>query len=398
VNGRRASSRMQVEAFTADRVAAVRDFNSRLAAAGAPWHFPEDPVPTWLPRTNHSPVFQEYFLLTQGEQVRGAYVLKHHPASLGGELVQVGSMYWPVSEGAIDRAYALVGRELVQDALRREPLVFCVGLEGDEAPIARLLRALGWRLAVVPFHFKVLNGTRFLRELRYLRSTRLRRWALDLAAISGAGWVGAKLANYVLTRRPDQALPVAVDIVDEFGAWADELWRECKAQYSFLSLRDSVSLNSVFPRGKPGFVRLMVTMHGRVVGLSVLRDARNPEHPSFGDLRLGTIADCLARPEHADAVIRASTSVLEQRGVDLVVSNQFHPAWRVALGQAGFLSGPSTCGLAVSGRLTDLLAGIDPGWKAVHVNRGDGDYPWGLTVGMRAERDQVSAGTSRAGR
>jgi hypothetical protein len=397
VNAQRATSPMQVKAFTADRVPAVRTFNGRLAAAGAPWRFPEDPVTTWLPRTTYSPVFQEYLLLTQGDEVRGGYVLKHHQASLGSALVQVGSMYWPVSEGAIDRNYALVARELVQDALRREPLLFCVGLEGEETPIARLLRALGWRLSVVPFRFKVLNGTRVLRELRYLRSRPLWRWLLDLAAISGAGWAGAKLANVALTRRA-RRVPLTFEVVDEFGAWADDLWRACRSRYAFLSVRDRVALNSVFPPGRPEFVRLKVASEDRVLGLSVLKNAVDPGHPSFGPLRVGTIADCLALPENAEAIIRASASVLRQRGVDMLVSNQTHPAWVESLRQAGFLSGPSTCVLATSRDLTDRIAAIDPHWEAIHVNRGDGDYPWGLTVASRAGGGHVSAGKSGAGR
>ncbi len=381
----RAADTMQVEPFTADRVPAVIAFNRRLAEAGAPWRFPEDPVPTWLPRSDRNPVFQEYFLLTHRDQVRGAYVLKHHQAWLHREQVQVGSMYWPLSEGTVNRAYALVGRELVHDALRREPLLYCVGLEGTDTAIARLLRALGWRLAVVPFRFKVLNGTRFLRELRYLRSTPLRRRVLDLAAASGAGWIGARIANRVLTRRPDRREPVTVDVVDEFGPWADDLWRACRSHYSFASVRDRLALNSVFPPGRPGFVRIRVTLPDGVAGLAVLRDARDPGHPSFGSVRLGTIADCLARPDQADAVIRAATSVLAQRGVDVVVSNQTHPAWDRALRRTGFLAGPSTFVLATGNRLTGLIAQIDPAWRRIHVNRGDGDYPWGRTLAPRAE-------------
>ncbi|MEZ4290386.1 MAG: hypothetical protein R3E53_07555 [Myxococcota bacterium] len=48
-----------------------------------------------------------------------------------------------------------------------------------------------------------------------------------------------------------------------------------------------------------------------------------------GNLRVGCVADCLARPEDADAVIDAATRFLRARGdVDcLVGSNQSHPAW-----------------------------------------------------------------------
>jgi hypothetical protein len=378
------SSAMRVEPFTRDHVSAVQAFNRRLAVGGVDWRFPEDPVPTWLARTEHSPVFQEYLLLTDGEHVRGAYALKHQDASVRGELLRVGCSYWMLSEGTINKAYALVASRLLQDAVRREPLLFAVGMEGGDTPIVRLLRASGWRLTGVPFSFKVINGTRFLREIRYLRSTRLRRWVFDLAAITGAGWVGARLSSFLLTRRLRRSGPAAVEIVDEFGPWADELWGACRGRYSFHGVRDSAALNQVFPPGKPGLVRLKVMTEGRVVGFAVLRDARDPGHEHFGGMRVGTIADCLACPEHADQVIRASTAVLEQRGADLVISNQSHPAWGRALRGAGFLSGPSTFMFATSGPLTDLLARADPGMRDIHVNRGDGDYPWGSTLRVRA--------------
>src|SRR2546422_5402416 len=39
----------------------------------------------------------------------------------------------------------------------------------------------------------------------------------------------------------------------------------------------------------------------------------------------------LAGPDHADVVVERASRQLEERGVDLLVSNQLHPAWRAAL-------------------------------------------------------------------
>ena len=375
----------RVERFTPERVAAVQAFNRRLTAAGAHWRFPEDPVPSWLPRTEHIPVFQEYFLLTQGEHVRGGYVLRRQEASFRGTMMPVGSPYWLLSEGTIDRAYAPVARQLLADAMRREPMLFTVGLEGEDTPIARLLRALGWQLGVAPFLFKVLNGSRFLREVRYLRSTRLREWLLDLAAVSGAGRAGARLLDLTLTRRPGRGRGVAAEVVDEFHGWTDEVWRSCAKKYSFVGARHSRVLNHVFPRGKPGLVRVKVTARGEPVGYAVVRDVQTPGHEHFGGMRVGIILDCLADPEDAHAVIWSAAEVLQHRGVDLVFSNQTHPAWCSALRRAGFLPGPSRFVFARSRPLSEILAREDPTTRAVHVNRGDGDFPWGSTLRMRAQ-------------
>ncbi len=381
----RPSMTMQVEHFTAERVPAVKEFNRRLAAGGAPWRFPEDPVPSWLPRAEHIPVFQEHFLLIQGDHVRGAYILKRQEASFRGELMPVGCVYWLLTEGTINKAYAPVAKRLVSDAMRRAPLLFALGFEGADTPIGRLLRAMGWRLGVVPFRFKVLNGSRFLREIQYLRTTRLRRGLFDLAAMSGAARVGVRLLNRVRTRRPGQSWPVAIEVVEGFDGWVDELWRACANRYSFVGARDGRVLDHVFPRGKPDFVRLKVTAQGKPIGYAVVNDVQAPGHEHFGAMRVGTILDCLADPGDADAVIWGAAEVLQQRGVDLVFSNQSHPAWCTALRRAGFLPGGSRFVFATSGPLSDVLDRVDPDAHAVHVNRGDGDLPWGATLRVTAE-------------
>jgi hypothetical protein len=97
------------------------------------------------------------------------------------------------------------------------------------------------------------------------------------------------------------------------------------------------------------------------------------DHKQFGNLRLGSIVDCLAPPAAAGAVIRAATSLLEQRGVDLIVSNQIHAAWGRALLGTGFRAGPSNYLFALSPAFAKAASGASPG--DFHVNRGDGDGP-----------------------
>ena len=82
------------------------------------------------------------------------------------------------------------------------------------------------------------------------------------------------------------------------------------------------------------------------------------DHKQFGDMRVGTIVDCLAPPADAPAVMRAAAALLEARGVDLIISNQLHAAWSNALVHAGFLRGPSNYLLALSPAFAALAAGI----------------------------------------
>jgi hypothetical protein len=82
-------------------------------------------------------------------------------------------------------------------------------------------------------------------------------------------------------------------------------------------------------------------------------------HKQFGDLRRGSTIDGLCAPEDAALVVDRATRLLEQRGVDLIVSNQAHGAWVGALRRAGFIEGPSNFLVAISqefSRVTGPLA------------------------------------------
>jgi hypothetical protein len=65
----------------------------------------------------------------------------------------------------------------------------------------------------------------------------------------------------------------------------------------------------------------------------------------------------------------------EGRGVDMIVSNQSHAAWCIALQNAGFISGPSRFRLAASRELAELLDPLQTAMRHIHLNRGDGDGP-----------------------
>ena len=81
------------------------------------------------------------------------------------------------------------------------------------------------------------------------------------------------------------------------------------------------------------------------------------DHKQFGDMRVGTIVDCLGPPDCAPGIVRAAARVLEQRGVDLIVSNQLHAAWSRALLESGFRTGPSNYLLALSPALAEASGG-----------------------------------------
>jgi hypothetical protein len=368
---------LAIHPFDVSRAPAVGAFNRRLAAAGSHWRFPEDPEPSWLARVNGSPVFQEFFVAADGDVVRGAYALQHRPAAIGGEVQPIDTWYLPISEGVIDPRYALVAMQLARDALRRAPLSFLLGMGGMSSPLARLVARFGCEPRLVPFFVRIENAARFAREARYLRKRPALARLLDVAAATGAASLGAGLVRLALKRAARLDAATSAETVPEFGPWADELWSRCRAHYSFVELRDAATLNRVYPKQRPRLRRLRLVRGGRAVGWAVLQAARMSDNPNFGNLHVGRITDALAAPEDAGAVMRAAADALAEEGVDLMISNQYHPAWGAALRRNAFLPAPSTAAFAPSPDLAKRIHAIDPEARRLHLNRGDGDGPWG---------------------
>jgi hypothetical protein len=359
---------LEIVAYTQEMVGAVREFNRRLLDGGAllaggalaDQQFPETPAPGWMPG-------MELFLVLEGSMVRGGYMLRRQSFSVGGATVAAAHYRLPLSEGIVNRSYAMLGLRMVRDALVREPRLYGLGMGGWDQPLPAMLKRLGWSSSAVPFYFKVLHPGRFLRHIKALRTSPLRRVALDATAYTGAGWVGMKALGLVtgFGRR----LPVcAVDLAPGFAPWADEVWEGSRSAYALTAQRDASTLEQLYPASDPRFLRVRAAG-----GWAVVLDTQMEGHKQFGDMRVGTIVDCLAPPESAGAVIRAATGLLEQRGVDLIVSNQLHWAWGRALGESGFRTGPSNYLLALSPAFAQ--AGVPAGHGHFHLNRGDGDCP-----------------------
>jgi len=225
-----------------------------------------------------------------------------------------------------------------------------------------MLQAMGWALSEVPFYFRVVHSARFLHGMRAARVTPWRAALMDLAAWTGAGYVGV---NAIQKSRTRLAGAPAFQEVGGFGAWADQIWEASHRAYGTVAVRSSEILGQLYPEASARFLRLQVG----TAGWAVMLDTAMRNDRYFGDLRVGTIVDCLAKPDDTALVIRAARGYLEERGVDLIVSNQSHPAWTEALKGDGFFRRPSNFLLGTSPALGKIVA------SDCHVNRGDGDGP-----------------------
>jgi len=238
-----------------------------------------------------------------------------------------------------------------------------MGMGGWEKPLPQMLQRLGWRTFAVPFHFKVRHPYRFLRNIRAIRTNPLRRLLLDAAAFTGVGWLAMNVVGH-----GHSAGFVKAEVAGDFAAWADRIWETARVSCALAAERDSATLGALYPAADGRFIRLRTDG-----GWVVLLDTAMRGHKQFGDMRVGSIVDCLALPGQAADLARAATACLESRGVDLIISNQVHQEWSLALRAAGFRTGPSNYLVALSPALSALAA--DRSESEFHLNRGDGDGP-----------------------
>jgi hypothetical protein len=363
-----------IEPYTEAHEGAVGEFNQRLARGGSAFTFSRTALMDWLPRVDGRRTYMEAFLALERGVVRGGYCIKHQPfALLGAMRDDVCNLQLPLSEGSVDPAYAGISLQLLATAVRKHPLLYALGMGGIGAPLPATLQKMGWTARLVPFFFRVARGGAFLRNIRVLRTTPARRLVLDLAARTGLASAAFRPLHAVLTRPAGPRAEVAV--VQRFDGWADTIFERALPAYSMLARRDADELNLLYAADDQRPIRLRVSRGGRDLGWAVVFDTQMTKHKQFGAMRLGSIVDGLALPGEEPAVVRAATRHLGARGVDVIISNQSHSAWRAALKRAGYLQGPSNYGFAISKALAAALAPLDVHGETVHMTRGDGDGP-----------------------
>jgi hypothetical protein len=367
-----------IQPYGQEHEPAVEEFNRRLqrSSEDPDLVFSETAIPRWLPPSSNNPVWNEFFVALEGSSVRGAYGLKQEVVFVRGSgMHRVACYHHPLSEGIIDRSYASIGALLARDALARQPLLYALGMGGYERPLPKMLKALGFGLTPIPFYFRVAHPVKFLLEMQALRQARWRAILMSIAAATGTGWLAIKSAQgaAMLRGRPGDFV---AEEVSEFSEWADDLWNLAKETVSLAAVRDANTLRLLYPthldRNRVTVTRrLRVSRNGAAIGWAIIGERR--KDPKFGRMRVGSIVDCWASPENVAAVVRAATQALEKDGVDLIVSNQSHHAWRRAFERAGFLKGPSTFIFAASKKLTELLKPLEENRPSFHITRADGD-------------------------
>jgi len=319
----------------------IREFNARLEKAGITFAFPVDSSKLMQKAPGADAPYQTAYVMSDGSSVRGGYILKSEQLFIGAQSFPVGNYQLPLSEGIADRKYAMVGVQLIRDALARQSRLYCLGMGNTARPLPRLLSKLGWTVSKVPFLFRIENARNFTKEIRWLHQRAYLRLLLGLARNTGtlAGIVGsARLWRRVLGFRP----PAGVSFVEvaDFPEEIDELFANVRGDYGLMCDRRAAAMRSRLPANDSRLLRVLLRKSGKVAGWVVISVSQLANHTQFGNMKLGCIVDGLAAPGDVGLLIGEACRRLEAASCDLLVSNQTHPVWIRGLRGQGFFKGP----------------------------------------------------------
>ncbi len=353
----------------------IREFNARLSAGGEVFQLPATLAELATPAAPGAALWTEAWVAREERAVRGGFLLKHEWLITPQARIEVGNLQLPLSEGIIERRYAMVGLTIVHQAVKLMGPLYCLGMGSVTRPLPRLLQRLGWRVEEVPFFFLVVRGARFARNIRILRTRARNRVALDVLRLSGVASAGAlawRAARWGTGRLAGRR-GIELRQVAAFDHRVDEIQSQCRGEYQGLLDRGQEALAIKFPASDLRFHRYMVSRAGHDVGWLIATVTRLEDHKQFGDMTLATIVDGLVPKSLLRPAIDQLVAHLRRLHADLIVSNQSDSSWCAELRRNMFRRGPSNFVLA---RSPELLGGVPLG--AIHMNRGDGDGPINL--------------------
>ena len=247
----------------------------------------------------------------------------------------------------------------------------------------RVFKGVGWRhLGVIPQYVRVLNARTFVRTFarqggQFLSGRRARLWAAlsrvsgPLAVAVGVAFAGHAAAGALRRRR---ATGVTVTEEHTFDPSYTELAQRVKDKLGVWVYRDAPYLAARYGRRMGAYRLLACRAGGRLLGYAIVKLKQFQNDPRMGDIRMGTLVDCVFdpdRPAALDALLAGAIMRCRREKVDVVFCAASLRVLGQRLGRHGFVAIPGTLNAAFhdrTGALTDA-----PPLHAWHLMRGDSD-------------------------
>ena len=355
----------------------IRNFNKELEENGFNFRLPV----TFSKDLNADDfLFTRKFILIENKiSVRAGYTLKSQWFKINNDLLKVGYYYNPITAGLFNKKYNICGVMLLHDAQKKNPNLFCLGMGGYSETLPKLLKGLNWNLQKIPFFFRVHNPYIFLKNIRFFKNTKFKFFFINFLANTGLGWLCIKLLFFLTTLfhiRLKKKSNVVMKELEVFDQSLDTLWDIAKQHSEFIAVRNAKYLKILYSDKR--FIKMKFFDQDQIIGWSVSLCTQLNDHKQFGNMKLGSIVDCLSLRGYESNIIKETSNMLKNKGADLIVSNQSHTFWMQAFKKNSFVGGPSNFIFASSVTLSKKLKNNKKFKDYMHLTRGDGDGPINL--------------------
>jgi hypothetical protein len=247
----------------------------------------------------------------------------------------------------------------------------------------RVFKGVGWRhLGVLPQYSRVLNASAFVRTFAqrggpFLTGRKARLWAVlsrmpgPVAALVGAGFATLAAAGALRRRRAG-----GLTVTEErgFDPSYGELAERVKGKLGVWVLRDEPYLVARYGRRMGSYRLLACRRGGHLLGYGIVKIKQFDDDPRMGDIRMGTLVDCVFDPDEPavlDALLRSTVALCRREAIDVVFCTASLRALGQRLRRHGFVPMAGTLNAGVHDR-TGALAD-DPPLDSWHLMRGDSD-------------------------
>jgi hypothetical protein len=280
----------------------------------------------------------------------------------------------------------LVGPLLIKEVNRSLECALSLHVE---RPVLRILTGLKWvHKGILPQYLRILNARGVGRNLQlsgvkalaphtgetvaavpfgFLESfiRILGGWGL---AVGQAIWVGLTIVS-----RP-KAVPVEIREEQGFDDSYNRLWQAVSGRFGACLARDQKYLQRRFG-GHPGRYRVLgCRQENRLLGYCILKTKQFSNDPRMGNLKVGTIVDCLfdpSAPAAFQALLDCVLKMCVRENVHAVLCTASHAAVRRLLRGNGFFAIPGNLNFAYHNRTNVPLQDIP--LESWHLMRGDSD-------------------------
>lgn len=252
-----------------------------------------------------------------------------------------------------------------------------------EQPALRVFTGVGWRhLGLVPQYVRVLNGhafaTTFLgRGDRFLPPPWSHIWDAIDRSPSMAGAIVHAAFGVVATAgwfRRSRIRGLAIVEEHGFDSTYVELGERVRTKLGVWVVRDADYLAARYGARMGAYRLIACRDSGRLLGYCIVKIREFRADPRMGDLRMGTIVDCVFDPDSPrvlDALLQAAVSVCRREHRDVVFCSASLRQLRRHLTRHGFVPIPGTLHAAIYDG-TGALAALPP-LDSWHLMRGDSD-------------------------